>query len=123
MFREETSIGEKIIKHFPHENIMLNKNFNNRKPDIWFKNHNLVTEVDEGNHENYYSDDEKERKDMFKRHNFKTIRCHTNDSGFDINTFLREKKLYVSKLHEKKAVKEVINKIAEDLEKIVAVTK
>ena len=71
MIREETSIAEKIIKLFPHENIVLNKKFNNRKPDIWFKNHNLIIEVDEGNHENYDSDDEKEREDMFKNHNFK----------------------------------------------------
>ena len=47
----ETSIAEKIIKLFPDENIVLNKKFNNRKPDIWFKNHNLIIEVDEGNHE------------------------------------------------------------------------
>ena len=71
MVREETSIAEKIIKLFPNENIVLNKKFNNRKPDIWFKNHNLIIEVDEGNHENYDSDDEKEREDMFKNHNFK----------------------------------------------------
>ena len=47
---EETSISEKIIKLFPHENIVLNKKFNNRKPDIWFKNYNFIIEVDEGNH-------------------------------------------------------------------------
>ena len=35
------------MKLFPKENIMLNKKFNNRKPDIWFKNHNLFIEVDE----------------------------------------------------------------------------
>ena len=40
---------------------MLNKKFNNRKPDIWFKNYNITTEVDEGNHENYDSADEKEK--------------------------------------------------------------
>ena len=50
---------------------MLNKKFNNRKPDIWFKNDNLIIEVHEGNHENYDSDYEKEREDMFKKHNFK----------------------------------------------------
>ena len=68
MVREETSIAEKIIKLFPNENIVLNKKFNNRKPDIWFKNHNLIIEVDERNHENYDSDDEKKREDMFKKH-------------------------------------------------------
>ena len=71
MVREETSIAEKIIKLFPNENIVLNKKFNNRKPDIWFKNHNLTIEVDEGNHENYVSDDEKERETMFKKNNLK----------------------------------------------------
>ena len=71
MVCEETSIAEKIITLFPHDNIVLNKKFNNRKPDIWFKNYNFIIEVDEGNHENYDSDDEKEREDMFKNHNFK----------------------------------------------------
>ena len=50
---------------------MLNKKFNNRKLDIWFKNNDLTIEVDEGNHENYDSNDEKEREDMYKKHNFK----------------------------------------------------
>ena len=66
MVREETSIAEKIIKHFPHEKIVLNKKFNNRKPDIWFKNHNFIIEVDEGNHENYDSNDEKKEKTCLK---------------------------------------------------------
>ena len=69
MVREETSIAEKIIKLFPHKNIVLNKKFNNRKPDIWFKNYSFIIEVDERNHENYDSDDEKEREHMFKKHN------------------------------------------------------
>ena len=50
---------------------MLNKKFNNRKPNIWFINHNLTIEVDGGNHENYDSDDERERDGMFKKHDFK----------------------------------------------------
>ena len=49
---EETSIAEEVIKLFSIENIVLNKKLNNRKPDIWFKNHNLTIKVDEGNHEN-----------------------------------------------------------------------
>ena len=61
MVHEETSIAEKIMKLFPNENIVLNKNFNNKKSDIWFTNHNINIEIDEGNHENYDSDDEKER--------------------------------------------------------------
>ena len=69
MVREETSIVEQI-KLFANENV-LNKKFNNRKPDIWLKNHNLIIEIDKGNHENCDSDDEKEREDMFKKHNFK----------------------------------------------------
>ena len=73
MICEETSIAEKVIKLFCKENIVLNKKFNNRKPDIWFKNYNFIIEVDEGNHENYDSDDEKEREDIFTKHNFKII--------------------------------------------------
>ena len=76
MVREETSIAKKIIKLFPHEIIALNKKFNNRKTDILFKNYNLIIEVNEGNHENYDSDDEKKREHMFKRHNFKIFGCN-----------------------------------------------
>ena len=123
MIREETSIAEKIIKPFPKENIKLNNKFNNRKPDIWFKDYNIIIEVDEGNHENYDSDDEKEREDMFKKHNFKIFRCNPNDPNFDLFKFLCEINLYVSELHEKNSVNGVISKITENFEKIVAVTK
>ena len=53
MVREETSIAEKIIKFFSKENIVLNKKFNNRTADIWFKDNNVIIEDDEGNQENY----------------------------------------------------------------------
>ena len=122
MICEETSISEKIIKLFRKENIVLNKKFNNRKSDIWFKD-NIVIEVDEGNHENCDSDDEKERGDMFKNHNFKIFRCNPNGPDFDLFKFLDEMILYISKLHEQNAVNGVINKITEDFEKIVTVTK
>ena len=71
MFHKETSIAEKVIKPFPHENFVFNKKFINIKPVIWFKDHNIIIEVGKRNHENYDSDDEKEREDMFKKHNFK----------------------------------------------------
>ena len=117
MVREETSIAEKIIKLFPKENIALNKKFNNRKPDIWFKDYNIIIEVDEGNHENYDSDDEKEREDMFKNHNFKIFWCNPNDPNFDLFKFLGEINLLLSKLREKNAVNRVINKTTDDFEK------
>ena len=92
-----------------------------------FTNNNLITEVDEGNHKNYDSDDEKEREDMFKKHNFKIFWCNPNDPNFDLFKFLGEINLHISKLREKnaanKANNKAINKIAEDFEKIVAVTK
>ena len=102
---------------------MLNKKFNSRKPDIWFINHNFIIEVDEGNHKNYDSDDEKERENMFKKHNFKIFRCNPNDPEFDLSKFFGEIVLYISKLCEENSVNGVINKITEDLEKIVTVTK
>ena len=56
---------------------MLNKKSNNRKPDIWIKN--LIIEVDERNQENYVTNDEKDREDMFKKHNFQIFLCNPND--------------------------------------------
>ena len=102
---------------------MLNKKLNNRKPDIWFKNYNLTIEVDEGNHESYDTDDEKEREDMFKKHNFKIFWCNPNDPNFDLFKFVGKIYLYISKLREKRAANEVFNNITEDFEKIVAVMK
>ena len=101
MVREELSIAEKIIKHY----------------------RNLIIEVDEGNHEYYDSDDEKEREEMFEKHNFKIFRYNPNDPVFDINKFLGKINPYVKKLREKNAANGVINKIVEDFKKIVAVTK
>ena len=126
--REETSIAEKIKKKFPHEDIALNKKFNNRKPDIWFINHNFIIEFDEGNHQNYDSNDEKKkRKNMFKKNNFKIFRCNPNDLNFDLFKFLGEINLHISALHEKNAENKgnniAINKVDEDFKKIVAVTK
>ena len=104
---------------------MLNKKFNNRKliTDIWFKDNKIIIEVDEGNHEIYDSDDGKEREDMFKNQKFKIFRCNPNNPEFDLFTFLDEIFLYISKLRKGNAVNGVINKITEDFEKIVAVTK
>ena len=101
MVWEETSIAEKIPKLFPNENIVLNKKFNSRKPDIWFKNHSSIIEVDEWNHENSDSDDEKERKDMFKKHNLKTFRCDPKDPNFDLFKSVGKINLYISKPREK----------------------
>ena len=127
MIHYETSIAEKIIELFHHKNIVLNKKFNNTKPDIWFKNHNLIIQVDEGNHENYDSDDENEREDMFKKNNFKFFQCNPNDPNFNLYKFLGEINLHISKLCKENAANKennkAINKIAEDSEKIVAVTK
>ena len=95
MICEETSIAEKIIKLFPKENIVLNKKFNNRKPDIWFKNYNIIIENDEGNHESYDLDDEKEREDMFK-------------NEFNLFQFFGEITLYISNLREENSVNGMI---------------
>ena len=101
MIREETSIAEKIIKIFPNKSIVLNKKFNGRKPDIWFKDYDCIVEVDQGNHENYDTDDEEEREEMSERHNFKIFQCNPNDPSFDLFKFVGEINLHISKLREK----------------------
>ena len=60
---------------------------------------------------------------MFEKHNFKISWCNPNDPEFDIFTFLGKINLYISKLRKKKAANEMISKITDDFEKIVAVTK
>ena len=64
---------------------------------------------------------------MFKKHNFKIFRCNPNDPNVDLFKFLHKINLYKSKLCEEnaanKANNKAINKIAEDFEKVVAMTK
>ena len=119
----KTSIAEKMVQLFSHENIVLNKKFNNRKPDIWFKTYDFIIEADGENHENCDSDDEKERENIFKKHNSEIFRCNPNDPEFDLFKYLGEIILHISKLREENAVNRVVNKITEEFEKIVAVTK
>ena len=105
MVREETTVVEKILKLFPDENIVLNKNVNVRKPEfqtIWFKDCDFIIETDEENHENYDSDHEKEREDMFKKHSFKTFRHNPNDLNFDLFKFVGKINLCISNLRKKK---------------------
>ena len=104
MVREETSIAEIIIKLFPDENIVLNKKFNNRKPDIWFKDLDTIVEIDEENHESYDTDDEEEKKNIFKIHNFKIFRCNPTDPSFNTHTFLGKINSYITNLREKEAI-------------------
>ena len=60
---------------------------------------------------------------MFKKHNSKIFQCNPNDPNFDIFKFVGKINLYILKLCKKKAANKVINKIAEEFEKIVAVAK
>ena len=60
---------------------------------------------------------------MFKIYNFKIFWCNPNNPELDLFKFLGEIILYISNLREENAVNGVINKITEDFEKIVTVTK
>ena len=67
MIREETSIAEKVIKLFSHEDIVLDKKLNSRRPDIWFTNYNIIIDVDEENHEIMTQMMKKKEKTCLKR--------------------------------------------------------
>ena len=60
---------------------------------------------------------------MFKKHNFKIFRRNQNDPNFDLFKFLGEINLHISKSNLQNAANKLINKIAEDFEKIFAVAK
>ena len=64
---------------------------------------------------------------MFKKHNFEIFWCNPNDPNFDLFKFLGKTNLNISELHKKNAANKVnnktINKVAENFEKIVAITK
>ena len=101
---------------------MLNKKINDRKSNIWFKDHNIVVEIDEANHENYDSDDEVEREHMFKRHDFEIFWCNPNNPSFKTHIFLGEIYFHITKLREKETIYSVINETADDFWKMVTIT-
>ena len=74
-----------------------------------------LIEVDEGNHENCDSADEKEREGMFKKNNFKIFQCNPSDSEFDLFKSLGEINLYISTLREENAANKAINKFLKNL--------
>ena len=82
MVWEETSIAEKIKKLFPHKDIVLNKKFNNRKPDIWFTNHSFIIKLMKETMK-IMTHMMKKKENMFKKHNFKISLCNPNDLNFD----------------------------------------
>ena len=65
----------------------------------------------------------KKEKTCLKIIILKFLRYKPNNPEFDLSKFLGEIVLYILKLREENAVNGVINKITEDFEKIVAVTK
>ena len=61
-----------------------------------------ISQNSQENHENYDSDNEKEREDMFKKHSFKTFRHNPNDLNFDLFKFVGKINLCISNLRKKK---------------------
>ena len=102
----------KTIKLFPHENIVLKKKCNGRKPDIWFKKaKNVTIEVDEGNHADYDAEDEEERKEMFNKYKMENFHCNPNDPNFDLYKFLGKINACNTKLCKKEAVNLINDKL------------
>ena len=126
MVREETSIAEKIIKLFPHKNIVLKKKLMTENQRFGLKIITLLLKLMKEIMK-IMTQMIKKKEDMFKKHNFKNFWCNPNDPNFDLFKFLGKIHLHISKLHGKNAANKVnnkaINKIAEDFEKIVAMTK
>ena len=78
---------------------------------------NFTVEVDEGNHEDYDTEDEEERKEMFNKHNMDNFHCNSNHPNFDLYKFLGEINAYNTKLCGKEAAN------FDDLKKMYIITK
>ena len=123
MILEETSIAEKLIKLFPHENIVLNKKFNKKTQIFGLKIMILLLKLTKEIMKIMIQMMKKKEKTCLKIILLKFLRCNPSNPEFDLSKFLREIVLYILKFREENAVNGVINKITEDFEKIVAVTK
>ena len=94
------------------------------KIDLYFYEHKLEIQVDELGHNDRNTDYESKRqREIENELNCIFIRTNPDAADFNINELNNQIFKHIIQSKEKNAVNKVINKIAEDFKKIVAVTK
>ena len=124
ILKKEQSVIESIRDTFKGEDIRIQYTVLGYRIDLYFYEHKLAIEIDELGHNDRNTDYETKREREIKNElNCVFIRTNPDVANFNINELNNQLFKHIIQSKEKNAVNKVINKIAEDFKKIVAVTK
>ena len=115
---------ESIRDTFEGEDIRIQYTVLCYRIDLYFYEHKLAIGIDELGHYDRNTDYETKRERKIENElNCVFIRTNPDAANFNINELNNQIFRHIIQSKEKNAVNKVINKIAEDFKKIVAVTK
>ena len=124
ILKKEQSVIESIRDTFKGEDIRIQCTVLGYRIDLYFYEHKLAIEIDEiGNNDRNTDYETKREREIKKQLNCVFIRTNPDAANFNINEPNNQIFKHIIQSKEKNAVNKVINKIAEDFKKIVAVTK
>ena len=123
ILKKEQSVIESIRDTFKGEDIRIQYTVLGYRIDLYFYEHKLAIEIDELGHNDRNTDYEiKRQREIEKELNCIFIRTNPDAADFNINKLNNQIFKHIQS-KGKNAVNKLINKIAEDFKKIVAVTK
>ena len=123
ILKKEQSVIKSIRDKFTGEDIRIQYTVLGYRIDLYFYEHKLAIEIDELGHNDRNTDYEiKRQREIEKELNCVFIRTNPDAADFNINKLNNQIFKHIQS-KGKNAVNKLINKIAEDFKKIVAVTK
>ena len=102
VLRKQQSLGLRLKKLFPNENIMEEYFVLYYRTDFTFKKHMLVVEIDEKGHVDRDPDYEKKRQKKLEKLGYYPIRINPDKPGFDDFEELGRVSAYIVKSIKKK---------------------
>ena len=124
ILKKEQSVIESIRDTLKGEDIRFQYTFLGYRINLYFYEWKLAIEIDELVHNDRNTDFETKREREIKNElNCVFIRTNPDAANFNINELNNQIFKQIIQSKEKNSVNKVINKIAEDFKKIVAVTK
>ena len=122
ILKKEQSVIESIRDTFKGEDVRIQYTVLGYRIDLYFYEHKLAIEIDELGRNDRNTDHETKRE-VKNELNCVFIKTNPDAANFNINELNNQIFKHIIQSKEKNTVNKVINKIAEDFKKIVAVTK
>ena len=115
VLRKQQSLGLRLKKLFPNENIIEEYFALHYRTDFTFKKHMLAVEIDEKGHIDRYLDYEKKRKKELEKLGYYLIRINPDKPGFDDYEEFGRVSAYIAKSIKKQTKKSLIDDLSKRL--------